>query len=112
MPTGQKKRNVRAWAGTENRREWRDALRLELARADGPSGRAIERIARLVVHNALNGDLECINEIANRLDGKPTTAIDPVSEKVLEKMVVQWGGMVAGPPMKTIEGSVVVKKSN
>lgn len=111
MAKGQTRRDVRKWAGTENRREWRDALRLELSRADGPSGRAIERIARLVVHNALNGDLDCINEIANRLDGKPSVSIDPTTEAVLEKMVVQWGGIVSGPPMKTIEGSTV-KKTN
>ena len=49
---------------------WRDALRLELARADGPTGTALERIARIVVHDALNGDYVAINEIANRIDGK------------------------------------------
>lgn len=88
-------------------REWKEALRRELARADGPTGKALDRIARLVVHNALNGDLDCVREIANRLDGKPAAQIDPVFEDKIERMVVQWGGHVqVAPPMKTIEGKV------
>jgi len=103
-------RSRKSVAAPGPRRMWRDALQLELSRMDGPQGRTLERIARVVVHNALHGDLDCIREIANRLDGKPAVQLDPVVEEKLERLVIEWGGpginaKVISPdgPLKTIE---------
>jgi hypothetical protein len=40
------------------------------------AGQALERIARRVVSMALDGDRGAINEIGNRLDGRPRQQID------------------------------------
>lgn len=69
---------------------WRDALRLELARGDGPLGTTLERIARIVVNNALNGDFEAIQEIANRMDGKVAVQDHHEAGEPINKLVVTW----------------------
>lgn len=76
------------------RTPWRDSLRLELTRADGPQGLALDRIARIVVHNALQGDMDCIAEIANRLDGKAAVQVAGGDAEHLNKLIVQWGPKV------------------
>ena len=73
-------------------RLWRDALRVELARADGPTGTALERIARIVVHNALNGDAFAMREIAERLDGKVGPQPADEYDEPLQKLIVTWEG--------------------
>lgn len=91
-------------------RAWRDALRLELARADGPTGTALERIARIVVHDALNGDYIAINEIANRIDGKVAVQENTGGEEPISKLIVKWEGPAAAgfkEPGKIIEHSPV-----
>lgn len=58
---------------------WRDALERAL---DGyetdemKAGRALYKIAEKVVEKALSGDKESIQEIGNRLDGKPHQSMD------------------------------------
>lgn len=92
----------------EGHRMWRDALKMELFRADSKTaGKALERIARIVVHNALNGDLDCISEIANRLDGRPSTAVDTAVEDKIEKMIVQWGQSPRALPSPGLGGGQV-----
>lgn len=90
-------------------RAWRDAIRLELARADGPSGTALERIARIVVNNALNGDFEAIQEVANRIDGKVAVQEHHEAGEPISKLIVTWESprerIKAGEPMKIIEHS-------
>src|SRR5450759_4012914 len=52
---------------------WADALRKALAQyedADTKPGEALFKIAQHVVIQALKGDRDCIQEIANRQDGK------------------------------------------
>lgn len=89
-------------------KQWRDALRLELARADGPTGTALERIARIVVHDALNGDYVAINEIANRIDGKVAVQENAGDAEPVQRLVVSWGGLAAaGRP----EGGKVIEHS-
>lgn len=84
-----------------NKRPWKEALQMELSRAsNGPAGDALQRIARIVVHNALNGDLECIAEIANRMDGKVAPQSDQRAEERLEKLIVLWGGTQNGGAVK------------
>jgi vacuolar-type H+-ATPase catalytic subunit A/Vma1 len=77
-------------ASREGGKPWRDALRLELARADGPQGTALERIARIVVNNALNGDMEAIYEVANRIDGKVAVQDSHEIGEPIQKLVVTW----------------------
>jgi hypothetical protein len=68
--------------GNENRRKgtrWHDALNKALARytsATVKPGEALDRIAIKIVQAAVEkGDRDAINEIANRLDGKPAQGI-------------------------------------
>ena len=69
-------------AGNQNARrggDWRNALKGALARYSGPkapSGMALAKIAEVVVDKALDGDRDAIQEIANRLDGKPVQATE------------------------------------
>ena len=64
-----------------NAKEFQRALRAELhffqdAKSGIEKGKALARIARNLVEGAaIEGRLECIQEIANRLDGKPTEHI-------------------------------------
>lgn len=103
-----KKKTARRPSGVGHRM-WRDALQIELVRADSKvSGPALHRIARIVVHNALNGDLECINEIANRLDGKPGIAMDPVQEEKIDKLIVQWGQGPRALPAPVAKGPSMI----
>ena len=90
---------------------WRDAIRLELARADGPQGTALERIARIVVNNALNGDMEAIYEVANRIDGKVAVQEAHEAGEPISRLIVTWEQprerVEAESPMRTIEHSPV-----
>ena len=59
-------------------KDWENALRRALDRyetPDVPSGMALAKIAQKVVEKALEGDQKATEEIANRLDGKPTQVI-------------------------------------
>lgn len=49
---------------------WREALMMEVNEADGDS-KKLRRIARALVDQACNGDVQAIKEIGDRLDGKP-----------------------------------------
>lgn len=108
-----KSKTLRNKPGTgPSNKQWRDALRLELARADGPTGTALERIARIVVHDALNGDYTAINEIANRIDGKVAVQEVAGDAEPIQRLVVSWAGpAAAGRPedAKVIEHQVPVE---
>jgi hypothetical protein len=57
--------------GSENKdKPFRDALRLELAAA-GDDGKKLRSIARALIAKAEEGELQAIQQIADRLDGKP-----------------------------------------
>lgn len=74
---------------------WRDALERALARAVKSGSKTVERgldpIADKVVGNALNGDRDSWQEIANRLDGKHTTVLanDDDNPLVPDEIVVR-----------------------
>jgi hypothetical protein len=51
-----------------------DALRMEICAGNDP--RHLRAIARKLVEKALDGDLQALREVADRLDGKPTQSID------------------------------------
>ena len=60
-------------------RQWYDALQWALKRYESSSikrNQALRAIAKGVVERAINGDKDCWQEIGNRLDGKPTQAIE------------------------------------
>ena len=101
----------KAKAGGAGGKAWRDAIRLELARADGPNGSTLERIARIVVNNALNGDFEAIQEIANRIDGKVAVQSEHEAGEPISKLIVTWEAprerVEVGEQMKIIEHSPV-----
>jgi|SRR6185312_3692021 len=44
------------------------------------AGEALDRIAKLLVKEALQGDWWAVTEIGNRLDGKPAQSIDVTGE--------------------------------
>lgn len=59
--------------------EWRDAIRKAVAMfesEDVERGQALRKIADVVVIQALSGNKDAIQEIGNRLDGKPHQSID------------------------------------
>ena len=70
--------------GAENKHKvWRDALRAavnELRVAEGDDKakkvRALRLLARKLVSRGIEGDVSALKEIADRLDGKATQAID------------------------------------
>lgn len=50
---------------------WFDALRKECVQRD-----ALASIAKVVVDKALDGEMWAIQEIGNRMDGKPAQSVD------------------------------------
>jgi hypothetical protein len=67
--------NKNAAKGTQ----WKDALRRQLAQYTDDRikmGEALNEIAKVCVIQALAGDKDARQEIANRLDGKPKETID------------------------------------
>lgn len=59
--------------------QWADMLRIAVMTYETPTvkrGQALRAIADVVVGKALEGDKDSIQELANRLDGKPNVTID------------------------------------
>jgi len=52
-------------------KEWFDALRKECVQRD-----ALAAIAKVVVEKAMAGEVWAIQEVGNRLDGKPSQAVE------------------------------------
>jgi len=75
-------------AGNKNAQKgkrWLEALDKALKQYTDPeqkiaAGQALDRIAKLVVKEALDGAYWAIEEIGNRLDGKPSQSIDFTGE--------------------------------
>lgn len=60
-------------------KEWKDALRYALANYEDNQvqrGTALKAIAKKIVIKALEGEYPAIQEIGNRIDGKPVQAIE------------------------------------
>jgi hypothetical protein len=61
--------------GSVNRQKpFADALRMEICAGNNPLH--LRAIARKLFEKALEGDLQAIREIADRLDGRPAQAIE------------------------------------
>lgn len=80
--------------GQQRDKPFRDALRMEIADADGDFKR-LRKIAAALANKAETGDVQAIKEIADRLDGKVAQAIvgddeaDPVKISVIERVIVK-----------------------
>jgi hypothetical protein len=58
--------------GSKNKdKPWTDALRAAVTEADGVGVKRLRRIADACVNAAMNGDMQAVREIGDRLDGKP-----------------------------------------
>jgi hypothetical protein len=53
-----------------------DALMLSLKRVDASNQTALQRITNKHVELALEGDIQAINAISNRIDGTPVATVD------------------------------------
>lgn len=61
--------------GRKSEKPWVDALRIAVNEDDN-GVRKLRRIAEKTVQLAMAGDMSAIQEIGNRLDGKPAVTID------------------------------------
>jgi hypothetical protein len=81
-------------AGNSNAKKgkaWFDALRKECVQRE-----ALDKIARVVVDKALDGEQWAINEIACRFDGKPAQSVEltgdpdnPLAIQRIERAIVR-----------------------
>lgn len=81
---------------------WASALRraaLDTVTAGPDRGqRKLDIIARQVVKLAMGGDLGAVQEIANRLDGRPVAAADPSADAPVQ-VVYSWGETLEALPV-------------
>ena len=74
---------------------WRNMLKERLKKYDKKGckrGRALERIADKVIADAIDGNKDAWNEIAVRLDGKPSqeiTGIDNTNITLVQRVIIQ-----------------------
>lgn len=61
-------------SGRKQEKPFRDALRMELARA-GEDGKTLRKIAAALISKAEEGDMQAIKELADRVDGKVPQAV-------------------------------------
>ena len=66
--------------GRPQDKPWRDALRIAAFEKDGKGRPKLRAIAEKTVALALEGDIQAIMEVANRLDGRPVQAIEANNE--------------------------------
>lgn len=82
-------------AGSQNKdKPFRDALRMEIAAAEG-SPRALRMIASKLLDLAIAGDMQAIREIGDRMDGKPAQALELAGE-IKHKYVARMPARVSG----------------
>ena len=76
----------------KHEKNWRDALRVALMRTDkGEDPRPrLYRIAETVVLMAIDGDMQAIKEIGDRIDGRPAQQIDVQPSDLMREIVVTW----------------------
>jgi hypothetical protein len=76
-------------AGGKPDKLWRDALAVAIKRAGDDDPRPyLTRIAQRCVEKALEGDMQAIKEIGDRLDGKPAQAIQTDPDQPLQMVIV------------------------
>ena len=65
---------VKGRSGKHADKTWRDAIRLAIARRDKGDVKAIGLLADALLDKALEGDMQALKEIGDRLDGKAIQA--------------------------------------
>ena len=57
---------------------WRDAIRVAVSRAmnDPKKGKKLQALADALVEQGLAGDVPALKEIGDRLDGRPSQALE------------------------------------
>jgi len=89
---------------------WRDAIMKAVHEIDPnspDSAKKLRSLARKLVENGLDGDNHALQQIGDRLDGKPTQAIERTDTRtitLIERKIVQ---VEEKPP---IEGEIVTKQ--
>ena len=66
-------------SGRKQEKPFKDALRMSLAAA-GEDQKALRKIADTLIEKAVEGDMQAIKEIADRIDGKPSQQINHADE--------------------------------
>lgn len=66
--------------GRKSDKPWRDALLFAVTEKDADGQRKLRQIAEKCVAAALAGDMTAIQEIGNRIDGKPRQEIEHSGE--------------------------------
>ncbi len=80
-------------------RPWREAIaRAVKRRAEGSDPHALERLADKVVALGLDGDMQAIKEIGDRLDGKPVQPQAGADGESPSELVIRW--LTADPSSK------------
>lgn len=83
--------------GQQRDKPFRDALRMEIAEAEGDRKR-LRTIARALLDKAETGDVNAIKEIGDRLDGKVAQAIigddeeDAIKLSTISRVIVEKSG--------------------
>ena len=75
-------------SGRRQEKPFADALRMELASA-GEDHKALRLIARQLIAKASGGDMQAIQELANRTDGKPSQQVDIDATVTFEDLLEQ-----------------------
>lgn len=83
--------NPNGGGSIKHEKHWRDALRVALMRTDeGEDPRPrLYRIAERVVLMALDGDMQAIKEIGDRIDGRVPQQVE-LPQDVMQQIVVTW----------------------
>lgn len=79
-------------AGSKPDKIWRGAIMRAVHRAkNGKTTKNLERLADKLVEKGMAGDMAAMEEIGNRLDGKPTQGIDLSATEGFEALLDRLG---------------------
>ena len=73
-------------SGRRAEKPFGDALRMEIA-AVGPDHKALREIAKHVLARAMKGEMEAIDFVVNRTDGKPRQSVDADVRHSIEDLI-------------------------
>ena len=77
-------------SGRRAEKPFADALRMEIA-AVGPDQKALRKIAKHVLDKAMAGDMEAIDFVVNRTDGKPVQGVEADVSLRIEDLIAGLG---------------------
>lgn len=73
-------------SGRRAEKPFADALRMEIAEV-GADHKALRQIAKHVLTRAMNGEMEAIDFVVNRTDGKPHQSMDADVRMTIEDLI-------------------------